>query len=1017
MRLTLVIPDMPHWEEDRENGLLWENLYAWLEGYGLLWDPHVLAALGEAPLLLGVTDAQAGGPGLWLAANRVVTEALAGDGLGSGLWCDPPGRLLSDWPHAGRCRSMCESLDLGSGTVRYQPQSVDFWALEETEGAVTLGRIGDRPLWVVRGDTAVCACELFRLLYATEYRRPEATRAEFATLLSRVVLTLVGRDPATVGVCTGAADCLRRDFQAAGVMLELFRFLLREAEETCDLIPGWEAQLVAAARVFVGGSRDDARQALAEVFTALAAERARRFPLRLEMIDCPHAGILFPEGGIAEAEWPHFCAEFLQLYAPYLDQTPYHMALETNVGTLQEVARRYPQYLSELQRLTRAGKLELVNGSYSGPLQQYTGVEMTYREFEVGQEVLGELGLPVSTYACQEFSFTPAFPGVLRDLGYRRALHATQNRGTCPESNALFFAWQGADGRSVPAIGHHHLNMMRRGNNTYLELPLMFLRARAEGVAEMVTTCFQDQGYLPLRFEMIRAHRYAPVWLEHTTLARSRDARAEAGDTPQTFAPDEYAWESPYWGAVSQDLLSGLERHYSYAHRLLAVEALAASCGAELALGWRTAWETALGREAHDSLLCPAGTTGDFYAHSMRDYAGPEGPQSLEGILSEREGAECARVAQTVDRALTAGGLVAAIPPAGAIQVVNSSPRGRRYGGLIRGPASGTTLLGPTLTGVSVDEICYLAGEMEAGSAVGVTLGAEGEPLAGRAEWEITAAGGQLTLARSGMSLQMVPRLAEGGLFQLTEHHRHQHPLAHTEVVWREEHLRLMVRALLIEVPGSPLLHVDLQVHGYDPGAVEKLAHALYLGVDSAEPFATREAFISHYLAPTEKTIVTSPYVLVGRTAEHALSLLNYGNIWHRVGPQSLEAGIMYPLENVTRRQLALGVDLADPIRAAFDLNEPLFLASGEASGPLPQAVSVDTSGIVATSWRPPGILRVANTTAETRPAEVVCQAPVREAAFLYERGGQDKPTVAGNRVQFPLGAYEVVTLRLAFAD
>jgi hypothetical protein len=760
------------------------------------------------------------------------------------------------------------------------------------------------------------------------------------------------------------------------------------------------------------------------------------------MVDAPHCGILFPEGGMFEAEWPHYLQEFLRGFLPFLEAGNYRLSLETSVVTLQELVRRYPRYAELARRLIGEGKLELVNGSWSGPLQQYSGLEATYREFEVGQAALRQMGLPVNSYVCQEFSFTPAFPGILRDLGYKTAWHATQNRGWCPEGKDLFFNWQGADGRSLPVVGHHHLNIARRGCNTYIELPFTFIKAREEKVTEMVVVMLQDQGYIHLRFEMIRAHQYAPVFVEYATLGGLMAARGGTELPAQSFRMEEYYWEQPYWGSVSVDWLSGLERQYAATQRLLGLEALTAAAGLSLAGELTPAWETALGRESHDALLCSAAETGSFY-RSMPDYEGPRTGGSLCDLLDDRSQVEAAALEGVEERALATLGLSSAVSADGPAAVLNPWPAARRYGGLLYGVKSGLSLEGAGLRGGTLAGLGYVAGEIAGGAWEETTVCFEEGPDEGRPrpesgpsgagsgpdslgaapqrsssrplQWEIAPGQGEeVVLSNGDLRLALAPRLAAGGAFsRLDAQSGTTGSLAWYEARWLEPDEEIEVRVRLIQVAGSPLLHLDAETHGYDPGIVNKLDNALYLRLETEADLLGHEAFISHFLQETHKEVITSPYLLVSRLPAGALSLINYGNIWHRVEGRAIEAAIMVPLEGAIRRRLALGWQLEEPIRAAQELNEPLALVAASGSGRARGAVEVEAPGVLVTSWRPEGIMRLAETTGQTRQVTLRFPGPVAGAEFLYERGQTDQPRVSGAEVSFELGAYEAVAVQV----
>lgn len=1018
MKLAVVMLDMPHWAEDRESGRCFEYLYGWLEGYALTWDPYVLAKLGEVPDLVGVAQARNGEYDLLVVGGRQVAEELCSEVEGEappGLWLDPPEHLLAGFAHAGRCRSMCERLSLTGSDDHFLPEWEYYWALEAGRDQSRVGEVGDRPLFVAERGRGVCACDFFRMVYTLQYRRPEPVKAAAATAYARALYAVLGEDPALVPVCSSDADSLRRDFHAFGAMLEIFKHLLREGQEICEALPEIETTVLEAARAYVAGEGELAQDLLAQAFRRLAAERERRFPLKIYMVDTPHCGIILPEGSMFEGEWPHYLDEFLKGFVPFLDNAGYKLSLETSVVSLQELLRRYPRYGDLARRLIGEGKLELVNGSFSGPLQQYSGIEAAYREFEIGQATLRALGLTIDSYVCQEFSFTPAFPGILRDLGYRTALHAIQNRGWCPEGEGLFLRWRGADGRSLPVIGHHHLNTIRRGSSTYIELPLAFVRAREEGLEELVVVLMQDQGYIHLRFEMIRAHRYAPVFVEYATVGQIMAARADEALPEQSFRMDEYYWEQPYWGPTSVDWLSGLERHYGYTQRLLGLEALAAAAETPVGNALASAWETALARESHDALLCSAGATGDFYRRSMPDYQGPRGGQWLAEVLVAREQSEAASLDRCEGEALAALGLRPEVGEEGRAAVLNPWPMERRYGGLILGAPGGLTLEGEGLRGGTWAGVGYVAGELNGSAWESVTLSATAADAPGRWTWEVSGGDeARVQLAQAELRLELVPRLAAGGTFRREELQTTEAgPLRRTEVRWAQTDGGTQLCVHLIQVSGSPLLHLEAETTGYDPGVVDKLQNALYLRLETGEDLQGHEAFISHFLQETRKTVISSPYLLVSRLPTGALSLINYGNIWHQVEERAVESALMFPLEREGRRRLTLGWNLADPVGAALEMNEPLHLVGGGTSGRAAGAVTLEGQGVRITSWQPGGILRLAETQGRAQPVSLSFGRALHSAEFLYERGRQEQAQVEGTEVRFNLGAYEVVALRV----
>ncbi|MBI4026289.1 MAG: hypothetical protein HY360_14995 [Verrucomicrobia bacterium] len=1073
MKLAFAMIDMPHWREARDQGATFERLYDALYGYSFCFDPYLLNALKEVPCLVEKKKLLAQLPEFdaLVSPQRETTEALQPRWPRNkpALWVDPPPALaapLCKTPSPVRVNSLREKLTFADETspafllAGHHLLKFGFWPFEPEGRDIVVGHVGERPIWLIRGCAGYGSINhLFSLSHLTF---STATIAAFVTAFVRALCATLKLPVESAPPVSEKTDNLRRDFHAFGACLALLEFGLREGGFDSRELTGFHAPLLRAARSAVDGDESKSRPQLKEAFRVLETVRQKHLPFQRGCIDIPHAGILGPDGGLAEMEWPELSKNYLAYMADMAETFGYRFSLEYNVGSLVEMARRYPEIIQRLGRLWRENRIDLVNGSWSGPLQQYTNIELAAREFELGQAGMEQLfGRRCETYVCQESSFLPSFPGLLRDFGYKRAAHVTSNRGQAPESRHNHFCWQGKDGRRISALGHHELDLTVRGNNWYIEWPTTAIGCLRRGIERLDCVLLQDQGRIPFREEMIRTECYAPVLGRHVTI---RDVLPEGPDANlpvESFPFDRYTFESAVHDPISYDWISMVERVLGYAHRVTRAEMLAATTATHVNADFKPIWEWLLYLESHDNLLCPKGTSGDFYGLSTLEYSGPHfdvHSAYFGKLLANHAPTIEALLLQIEDQALKRLGLQRlnrATPPRNVV-LYNPYPQPLELGGWFPWQGDNFMAAGDAVRMHGWNGRCYWSGHLSASAGTRLKTaatrkrnwsGRQAQPGPG---WRFRKGTNQ-TLAmtpssKDRLSWSVIPMDGKQSKFQLTGlMHTGDPDFAVTRARWSDKvsgEEATIVQVDFVQIQGCPLVFAHAEVEGYNPGELPKGKDALSIPTHSIAvgpqgprgwhkendalrlrfiPGGALQAvrfFVSHFTEVSRKEHQTSsPYVALAETAKGTLALLNRGGIWHRHHGHSLEYVLMAPHETVNRRDFALAWNLDHPVTSAIQqLDQPILaVAATSANGGNPLTVRSRRNNLWISSLRPDGQMRISETEGLGADVELtVSPAPVA-VQFSGERGRKnEKPELTSDgRIRFHLAPYESAAISI----
>lgn len=590
-KIDFVFPENNNLQE-KPPELMYTEFYGLIDGYGLMFDPTVMALTRIIPDIANGFPEQPKRDTIFIS--------------GSSLTAIPDGDFTGLLVKAGGKCSRKELLQCGNIKTTY-PAGLGYVVYpDSTQPNLTLNGV---PVLRRNGRAFELGIELFNMLDRFRGDQPEKGSLMVADILAALFSeTFFPKLSASPVISEG----FRLDCQSYGVNRFLINWLAELFLGTADFSQADTFYKMSIGYV-LNEDMDSAEKQLGMAFQTLAEIRKGYSKTNIKFIEIPHIGILFEDEGFFEFEWPEFTRMRIEKLLDFTENTESKVAFEVGTSCWKNFARLFPETINRLNKLKTAGKTSVTNGTFSLPYALYSPVGIQYWQFENGmREYQNLFGNSSPTYQCQENSFTPLMPQLFKHFGINSALHVIQNRGKSPIVKEQFFKWRGADGSTCPAMGVPDEALGRKGSNYFYDLPQLL--KKYSHLNEIYYPNFQDIGFVPFRTHIYRSSSYASIWGDFML---PEELPYEEGKDECFFQPEDYGLAEAefYQKPTCINSLSQLERIYRQYGKLRQLQFAAWDSGKlkEVFPALNSLVPELLLQEAHDIVACQGQKIGDFY--------------------------------------------------------------------------------------------------------------------------------------------------------------------------------------------------------------------------------------------------------------------------------------------------------------------------------------------------------------------------------------------------------------------
>ena len=595
-QICYVMPYTENFREERPR-LCWEFMYGWIDGYGVCFDPVIQSGRNKVPVFSNGAPENISGDMFYITSSREATKEFHPENV-SGLF------LCPDKNYEIR-PSMKERLRTPVGTFFY-PARLSVIAAE-----------GNDPAWML-GENVVLnrnaeQIELYFELYSMIGFQIQEFPHKRLIHAGNMLAAILQRDLSDFDRSTDAGE-FRLDCQSFGITRLFLQWTLRLLGEDPEQVAIADSDYLNAVHAYKKQDLSGAVDSLSQAFRKLYQLRTKYIPLDFQIAEYPHAGILLPESGFFELEWPEGSRGVISAHLNDVERNRYAASFELSGADWSQLNARFPGMVKRIGRLWNEEKIELTNGTWSLPYAFVSPMNLQYFQFRCGQEAFRSVfGRVPELYECQENSLTPQMPDLLVHFGYKRVIHSAQNHGTPRYEKEPQIRWESPSGSGLHALTASGPEQVKLGLNFFLDLPLQFVKYKDR--KSIYSFNFMDLGYIPYRECTIRAARYAPVF-GRFILGSSLFSDGE--NLPvKTYSSDDYNFSSDafYRNYTNRDSLSHFEHIFQLSAEWRALQLISPDVIAE---------EPQIARllctiEAHDCDRVQGQRPGEFYISRINE--------------------------------------------------------------------------------------------------------------------------------------------------------------------------------------------------------------------------------------------------------------------------------------------------------------------------------------------------------------------------------------------------------------
>ncbi len=341
---------------------------------------------------------------------------------------------------------------------------------------------------------------------------------------------------------------LAQDFHALGYAFLQIQIMTRQLRYSSNLDEAYFSEaVVAAAKLVTSGDTVLGREALVRCFDLLLEEKNGYYPVEPELIDVVLTAATTLGGS---------------LHRQLEESHPLNVCLTGTDG--ERLVTERPETAAQLKQGIQEGRVTLIGGLETELPDSLIATESTLHQLLVGREKLTRhFGVEPLVYMRRRFGLTSATPGLLNQLGFVGAIHATLDDGKFPTGSSCNIRWTGDDNRSILAIGDLPLSAADAGSFVGLGVRL----GEAIDSAHIAAAVFVHwPGETCESFhDLVRISNYGPLLGSFVGLNDYFDSVYDPG-YGESFSADEY--KSPFLSqAIRQDSPHPISRFTTYWER------------------------------------------------------------------------------------------------------------------------------------------------------------------------------------------------------------------------------------------------------------------------------------------------------------------------------------------------------------------------------------------------------------------------------------------------------------------
>ncbi len=319
---------------------------------------------------------------------------------------------------------------------------------------------------------------------------------------------------------------LAADFLALGYCYLQIQLLTRQMRYSSNLDEIYfEGQLIAAAKAAVANDGPSARESLQRCFDVLSQERDHYYPVDAYILDLT----LLAETTLGPA-----------LREELTDGTVTNLLAAAELGRL--MGESEPESLAALRAALEENKASLAGSAAAERRWPLLSAETVWRELARGGREYEEIfGRRPSVFGARRFGWTPLLPALLKQAGFRGALHMSFDGGRIPEGSHSKTQWEGTGGVTLESLAKPPLDAAKP--ETFLSYALRLGESMDMDHVAVLCLAHWPGAASPWYGDLRRISRYAGALGKFVSL----DTFFTAGDgmgQVDRFQDDQY--RSPY---------------------------------------------------------------------------------------------------------------------------------------------------------------------------------------------------------------------------------------------------------------------------------------------------------------------------------------------------------------------------------------------------------------------------------------------------------------------------------------